>query len=361
MRIAILWMGLSGYLNACLKELAGRDGIELFICYRTPGSNAPFDEKQFDWMANRFMWNSNRDLETLVQKLRAFAPEILVFSGWHVPAYRRAAREFAKRSWRVMAIDRCWLGTLKQRIGTWTAPYFLHPLADAVWLPGERQAVFARKLGFRQHVIVRGLYSCDQPVVEVAHTVRISKGLPLPRSFLFIGRFVPEKCIDTLVNAYHVYRENNPDPWPLVCCGAGPLRSSLENKIGIHLEGFVQPDRLPEILASAGCLILPSMFEPWALVVHEAASAGKVILVSEEVGAAPHLVQPGYNGFIFNSRDVAGLVSLMSRVTAMSDARLDDMSRASFSLSRQYSPRRWADALLESFCALSPTRQREAV
>jgi glycosyltransferase involved in cell wall biosynthesis len=164
-----------------------------------------------------------------------------------------------------------------------------------------------------------------------------------------MGRFVPEKCIDTLANAYVLYREGSSEPWPLVCCGTGPLRSKLENKIGIRVEGFVQPDRLVEILGSCGCLILPSLFEPWALVVHEAASGGLVILASEEVGAVPHLVQPGYNGFIFDNGDVAGLASLMSQVAAMSDARLDKMSRASVTLSRQFSPSRWADTLLESF------------
>jgi glycosyltransferase involved in cell wall biosynthesis len=353
MRIAVLWIGLSGYLNACLKELAGRDKVELFVCHRAPESNAPFDENQFGWMTNRFVWNSDRDLENLAPKLRAFAPDILIFSGWHVPAYRKAARDLANKCWRVMAMDRCWLATLKQRIGTWTAAYFLHPLADAVWLPGERQAAFARKLGFRQQVILRGLYACDQPVVEVSHIARISEGRPVPRSFLFIGRFVPEKCINTLANAYLLYREGNPEPWPLVCCGTGPLQSGLEDKVGIRVEGFVQPDRLPEILASAGCLILPSLFEPWAVVVHEAASGGLLILASEEVGAVPHLVQPGYNGFIFDNGDVAGLASLMSRVATMSDDRLDNMSRASFALSRQFSPRRWADTLLESFRAIS--------
>ena len=87
----------------------------------------------------------DRDLENLAPKLRAFAPDILIFSGWHVLAYRRAARGLANKCWRVMAMDGCWLATLKQRIGAWTAPYFLHPLADAVWLPGERQAAFAQE------------------------------------------------------------------------------------------------------------------------------------------------------------------------------------------------------------------------
>jgi glycosyltransferase involved in cell wall biosynthesis len=105
---------------------------------------------------------------------------------------------------------------------------------------------------------------------------------------------------------------------------------------------------MPGVLGSVGCLILPSKFEPWALVVHEAAAAGRLILASENVGAITHLVQPGYNGFIFSPNDIAGLAALMSRVSAMSDATRDQMSRASHLLSHQFSPRRWADILLQS-------------
>lgn len=353
MRIAILWTGLSGYLNACLKELAAREGVELFVCHSAPESNAPFDESQFTWIPNRLMWRSKSDLEKLDERLRTFEPEILIHPGWLVPTYRRLARKYANKCWRVMTMDNCWLATWKQKAGTWISPYYLHPLADAVWLPGERQAVFARKLGFEQQTILRGLYACDQPAIAATHLARVKQARPLPRSFLFVGRFVKQKGITTLVHAYEAYRQARPDPWPLVCYGAGPLRSELEGKPGIHVAGFAQPERMPEILSAAGCLVLPSRFEPWALVVHEAASAGLPILASEKVGSAVHLVQPGYNGFIFSCGDANGLAAAMSRISDMSDAQLDQMSRASNALSQQFSPKRWADTLLESFCALA--------
>ena len=353
MRIAILWTGLSGYLNACLKELASREGVELFVCHNAPESNAPFDESQFTWIQNRLMWRSKRDLEKLDERLRAFEPEILIHPGWLVPIYRRMARKYANKCWRVMAMDNCWLATWKQRAGTWISPYYLHPLADAVWLPGERQAVFARKLGFKQQSILRGLYACDQPAIVATHLARVKEARALPHSFLFVGRFVNQKGIATLARAYEAYRRCRPDPWPLVCYGTGPLRSELEGKPGIQVEGFAQPDQMPEILGAAGCLVLPSKFEPWALVVHEAASGGLPILASEKVGSAVHLVQPGYNGFIFNSGDPKGLAVAMLRISDMSDAQLDQMSRASNALSQQFSPKRWADTLLESFCALA--------
>jgi glycosyltransferase involved in cell wall biosynthesis len=346
-RIGILWTGLSGYLNACLKELASRKGIHLFVSHRAPALDAPFDESQFFWMQNRLMWRDNSELCVLQETLQKFDPEVLVFAGWAVPAYRSASKAVRGKCLRVMTMDNCWLATPKQRLATLIAPYYLQPLADSVWLPGERQAVFARKLGFEQRAILRGLYSCDQSRMAPIHLARLSEGRPVPRSFLFVGRFVQDKGIDTLVKAYDIYRANFPDPWPLVCCGAGPLRSLLENKPGIQIEGFLQPELLRSGFGSAGCLVLSSDFEPWAVVVHEAASAGLLILASENVGAAVHLVQDNYNGYIFGGKDVQGLASLMGRISSLTNNRLDEMSRSSHSLSQQFSTVRWADTLLD--------------
>jgi glycosyltransferase involved in cell wall biosynthesis len=349
MRIAFLWTGLSGYMNACLKELSAREGVELFVSHELPGKEAPFEETQFAWIPNKLTWRSQRDLDQLGSRLREFAPEIMVIPSWHVQAYRRVARDFAKRCWRVMVMDNPWRGSVKQRLGALISPFYVKPITDIVWLPGERQATFARRLGFSQSAILRGSFTCDHPAFEAIHNARISNGESLPRRFVFVGRMVLAKSVDKLVEAYRVYREQTPNPWPLICCGSGPLRSRLEDEEGIRVDGFVQPDKMPDVLGSAGCLILPSRFEPWALVVHEAAAAGRLILACENVGAVTHLVQPGYNGFIFNNKDIAGLAILMSRVSEMTDAQLDRMSRASYLLSLQFSPKQWADTLLQSY------------
>lgn len=348
MRIAVLWTGLSGYLNACLKEVASREGVELFVSNEAPVQASPFDNGQFVWIPNRLEWCSEEDLAPLGERLRAFDAEIVVLCGWHVPAYRRIAKQLAGRCLRVMAFDNPWKPTLKQRMGVLSAPWYVRPLADAAWVPGERQASFARRLGFAPSAMLRGSLSCDQPAFEKAHLSRLADGRGVPHSFLFLGRFVPEKGIDRLAAAYRIYRETSRDPWPLICCGAGPLASLLEGKPGIRVEGFVQPDRLPEKLASAGCLVLPSNFDPWAVVVHEATAAGLMILASEEVGATVHLVQDNYNGYIFDSQDVKRLAALMTHVSSLSESRLDAMSQASHRLSKQFSPARWADTLLEA-------------
>lgn len=351
MKIAVLWTGLSGYLNACLKELASREGVEILVAHNAPEDNAPYDDQQFSWITKRYVWKSKVDAQELGGRLQEFRPDVLVVAGWHISAYQRIARAHRTKCWRVMTMDNPWKGTLRQRVGILLARWFLRPIADAVWLPGERQAIFARRLGFSQREILRGLYSCDRAELARVYEERINEMRPLPRVFLFSGRFVPEKGIETLVKAYEIYRKTCDEPWPLVCCGTGPLQPLIAGRSGIKTLGFVQPSGMAPLLATAGCLIVPSHFEPWALVVHEATTAGLVVLASEKVGSAVHLVQSGYNGFIFQSSDPLGLAELMMRMSALGDERLNEMSRASHHLSLQFSPERWADTLISEYHA----------
>jgi glycosyltransferase involved in cell wall biosynthesis len=348
-KAAVLWTGLSGYLNACLKELAGRPGVELRVCHQAPTADAPYDERQFAWMQERLVWKSAGDLDRLESWLDAFNPDVMVMASWHLPQYRRVARTRRGRSLRVMVMDNAWRGTMKQWLGVLTAGAYVRPIADAAWLPGERQAVFARKLGFEENRILWGSFSCDQPLFAAQYEARVKAGRSMPRGFIYSGRLVRAKGIDVLAEAYERYRAQSTNPWPLVCYGSGPERIRLEGLPGVRVEGFVQPEALPEKLAECGCFILPSRFEPWALALHEAASAGLILLASEKVGAAVHLIRPGRNGFLFNSLNAGQLAKLMMRVAEMGTERREAMAEASHGLSKLYSPQQWADTLLATW------------
>ena len=76
MRVAVLWTTLSGYLNACMKELASRDGVELFVSHQAPSQQAPFDDSQFAWIHNRLVLQSTDEFDPLARHLEEFNPEI---------------------------------------------------------------------------------------------------------------------------------------------------------------------------------------------------------------------------------------------------------------------------------------------
>jgi glycosyltransferase involved in cell wall biosynthesis len=63
-------------------------------------------------------------------------------------------------------------------------------------------------------------------------------------------------------------------------------------------------------------LVLPSDFEPWAVVINEALAAGLAVVASDRVGAAADLVRHGVNGMIFPHGDAAALEDCLRTVTA---------------------------------------------
>ena len=72
-------------------------------------------------------------------------------------------------------------------------------------------------------------------------------------------------------------------------------RERLLNNITEH--GMVSHHDLPSVLNAAQCLLLPSRFDSFGLVIPEALACGVPVIVSDMVGAK-QLIQEGGNGFI---------------------------------------------------------------
>jgi glycosyltransferase involved in cell wall biosynthesis len=65
----------------------------------------------------------------------------------------------------------------------------------------------------------------------------------------------------------------------------------------------------------ADVLVLPSDYEPWGVVVTEAAAAGLAVIASSVVGAAADVVEEGVNGRIFRRGDKEHLVECLLDLT----------------------------------------------
>jgi glycosyltransferase involved in cell wall biosynthesis len=346
MRIAILWSHLSGYLNACLHALADNHKTDLFVSYRTESGEAPFEASEFAWLTSHYRFTEKPNRSELLQCLQQFKPDVLLVGSWHVDEYRYILKHFKGKALRILFMDNQWLGTLKQRIGSLVAPWYIQPLYEAVFLPGERQAVFAKKLGFHDWNIIRGGYTCDHPRFAAVGMQRPKKSDGYPRAFLYVGRFTETKGITTLIKAYTRYRMISRNPFGLICCGEGNLRVELDRIEGVQIAGFLQTSELPAKFLEASCLILPSSYEPWGVVIHEATAAGMAVICSSSCGAMVHLVQPGYNGYVVEPGNIDYLASSMLRYSKLDPEERALMGENSYTLSLQYTPTRWANNLI---------------
>lgn len=341
MKIAFLWTGLSGYTNACLKELAARPGVELLVAWMRPQSDAPFNMADFAWISRQYCYDRMPDGPHLQQMLADFQPDLLIFNSWHIPAFRQAAKRWKGRVPRVMGMDNQWLDKPRQYLGWLIRSFYIAPIADFAFLPGDRQSKLARRLGFPQDRILYGMNSADIAAFDRPRPT------PLPSSFVYVGRLDAAKGVLYLLDAYACYRQRaGQGAWPLVLCGAGPLLDRVKGLDGVQVLDFIQPADLPGVLSAQGCMIQPSPLEAWGVSIHEATAAGLPVICTYACGAVAHLVQDGYNGFIIDAGNVQQLADAMTRYSALPVTYQAQMSQASRLLSRQFTPGRWADTLL---------------
>jgi len=133
--------------------------------------------------------------------------------------------------------------------------------------------------------------------------------------FLYTGSLERRKGIDVLLKAFaHVLKRCRSTNWMLAL--VGPDRSSgryelLAKRLGIIDQvlflGATSWSDLATDYAVAKVFVLPTRHDGWGAVVSEAMGHGKAIIVTNQAGAAQHLVDPGVNGFVVKAGDVKSL------------------------------------------------------
>lgn len=352
MRIVLLVNGMTGYLHAEFAALH-KLGHELLLV--TPGSpevsvgamvDTAFRGLGTESFATVHAWTSPPDPDALVEQVRAFDPDAVLMTSWNFArAYRAVMKAVPERVVRVLIMDNLWRAAPRQWFGRLTHRLYVDPVADAVLVPSDRSEFYARRLGFGPADIIRGSISADTNLFT--SPPRTAEELGSRRSFLYVGRLVDHKGADVLAGAYRRYRELATEPWDLRVAGIGPLRHLLEELPGVTLHGFVQPPEVAQLMRSVSCFVLTSHIEPYGAVVHEAAASGLPILCSDFTGAAPGLIQDGYNGWNVPTGDIEHWASAMLRMSSLPSGRLAEMSSVSRSLSTRLSPEGWARNLEE--------------
>lgn len=348
MKVVICWPDVSGYSAACWKALSRR--VELFVLTRDlrPPSTPDSPHSTFDFgelitgVPHRILTRDEFPDAGLIERVVAGQrPDVVVLPGWAIANYNRLASAGSLRSAKfVMAMDTAWTGSLRQLAGRWVKRgYFRH--IDGVMTAGERSARLARVLGFEPARIERGVYGIDYSAWEGLHGRRAGLA-QWPRKFVFVGRFIPDKAIDVLVAGYAAYRGRVPDPWPLTCCGRGPDGALLRGREGVTDLGFVQPAELAGVFAEHGCLVLPSRYEPWGVVLAEAAAAGLPLIATDICGASVDLLRHYYNGVVMRTPDARELADAMAWVHENA-ARLAEMGARSRVYAAAYAAEVWAE------------------
>lgn len=145
--------------------------------------------------------------------------------------------------------------------------------------------------------------------------IRRSLGIGTGPVALFVGRLIPKKRASLLIRAF---KQAAPEgDAQLVIVGSGPKRLALKQlavDLGIEnrviFAGFVQPADVPKYYVAADVFVLPSS-ETWGVVVSEALASGVPVIVSDEVGCHPDVVNSRTVGEVVRAGDESNLSESM--------------------------------------------------
>jgi len=177
---------------------------------------------------------------------------------------------------------------------------------------------------YRMPYAVDNDYFSTLPADAAPHRERLRRELDLEPGrpiFLFASKLQTRKrCID-LVDAFlKLSPAQGIDPSAyLLIIGDGDERAAIEQRIresglsSIRMLGFRNQSELPRFFDLCDVFILPSIHEPWGLIVNEAMSAGRAVVVSDDVGCQADLVQNEVNGFTFPKQNIDALSAVLRR------------------------------------------------
>ncbi len=318
------------------SKLAERSDIELLLVTETPmerdrrwqvETDLPVEHVQLDswtldlaWMSvgsgfkmrfDSYMYVSKRPLAPL----RRFSPHVVVAAGggvWSSPANIAALAARRRYGWAVVP----WWNTftrerrsVPRRIAEPWVRYFFRS-ADAWLAGGSRHARDVVRLGADPNRTVIAPLTALGPNPPVERAGFVVPGQP---RYLFVGRFIERKGIDVLLAAFR--RVDRGELW---LAGDGPLRSYLEGEAKgdsrIRVLGYANEESLPDLYRQADILVVPSLFEPWGLVVHEGLAHGLPVIATDQVAAADDLIASGVNGYVVPAGSYEALAAAMGSV-----------------------------------------------
>ncbi|HCR37440.1 MAG TPA: hypothetical protein DIU37_04760 [Opitutae bacterium] len=140
--------------------------------------------------------------------------------------------------------------------------------------------------------------------------------------FFFVGRWIENKGIDTLIQAYD-QAGLNPKIWPLYLAGDGPLRPWAETFIqehqikGVHILGFITEEQKWERIRNAKWMVTPpDTLEDQGLTPIEARSQAVPSIITRD-GGLPEAA--GTSALMCEPNDIDALAETLKTASTMTE------------------------------------------
>lgn len=341
-RVVMYVTRVTGYVLAEVKALAKRADVTVL----DEPSNI---SREMHECAPEVKWidlSVCNSLPKIVAELSNPVPDVYLCAGWARP-FPNVIAKFLKAHGciTIVGVDTPWRGDFRQRAHMLISRFTLKRKYDYGWAAGLSQQKHLYKLGYDAGHVKIGFYSADvERFCKIANLGHVDT----PHVFLYVGRYAPVKNMHRMESAFLRACEQCPQSdWRMVCIGGGELWDARTVHKRIAHLGYKTPVELQNYIQGCGCAVVPSVYEPWGVVVHEFAAAALPILCSNRVNSSERFVRDGVNGYLFDPYEEGDLTNKFVKIMNATPHELHQMRKASSELGNAYTPDLWAESLLD--------------
>lgn len=368
----IAWSHYAAKVFSELYQLLNNDNIDLLVVHLSETSRqrskiGDFDESVHNYpykiIHKGFLEESNliRRCTKVIKELLRYKPDILITAGYSdISLIFAAVINKILGNKNIITSDTTLYDRPRKKIKEFIKKMILK-YYDLAFCIGSEQRKYLQTLNFPENkIMLAGWYAIDSSFLSsVYRSFRLKRVNLLAeygfciKNFIFVGRLSPEKNVITALKAFNnIKKYQNAKDWGLIIVGDGPQRNELEEMIrdlslgDVFLIGGKNWKEVPKYYALADVFILPSISEPWGLVVNEAMVCGLPVIVSKRAGAYFDLVKDGINGFGFNPCDQRELEEIMLKFIN-EEVDIEKMGNASIEIIKDYTPENAARKMLK--------------
>ncbi|MBB1275949.1 glycosyltransferase [Pseudoalteromonas sp. SR43-3] len=292
-------------------------------------------ELEFDYeVINEEAYESRSKLITIL-RLRAALSSIkydyLLYPGWEIKELLALAFYIPKKK-NCVVIESSIKETKTSGIAWWLKKLFLKRMSKA-FPSGYLQHEILTRANFNGEVkLTHGVGIINRNIITSVNQVQNkNKNKNKNYKYLYVGRLSSEKNLEFLVN---IFNENKKK---LTIVGDGPLKEKLQSlaKPNITFIGYIENSYLSKVYNTHDVFVLPSLSEPWGLVVDEALWHKLPVIVSNVVGCSEDLVRKTNAGFIFKLNSNHSLNNAIETVEANYEKLLQNVEKIDFSQREQ--------------------------
>lgn len=378
----ILWSHYKGIVFSELYKLCEKNNVDLMVLQIALNEKGRKTLGDLDTSIHKYPYKLlfEKSLEeiTFIEKttiflreILYFKPDIIVIPGWNDPVYW-IIEIFSKFLGKKLILQNDSTEFDRERV--WYKEFIkklLVKLVDIYWCYGRASKSYLKKLGAEEkRIFVRFQATDNKTISKIYREFKRNRQKLLRekgwknKNFIYVGRLSPEKNIITLLEVFKQIKdvELRASDWGLIIVGDGTQRYEIEEYIKIHtlkdvyIVGGKSWKEVPQYYALADVFVLPSISEPWGLVVNEAMVCCLPIVVSKRAGAYYDLVNKGVNGFGFDPYNKKELKSILLKFIR-EEINIRSMGKASREIIKKYTPE---NAAKQMFAAIKYLMRRES-